>query len=68
MFSNWLMLDQMPSVHAADNSVRGVAPRRTLSQGCATYTAGTDPGTRCLTGFTGILSKAFLLSATGADL
>ena len=64
MFSNWLMLDQMPSVHAADNSVRGVAPRRTLSQGPATYTTGILPGITCQ----GILSKARLLSATATDL
>ena len=65
MFSNWLMLNQMPSVHAADDFVRGVAPQRTLSQGYPTYPTGTETGTpACL----GILSKARLLSATGADL
>ena len=64
MFSNWLMLNQMPSVHAADNSIRGVAPQRLLSQGYPTYPTGTESGITCL----GILSKARLLSATGADL
>lgn len=63
MFSNWLMLDQLPSVHAADNSVRGVAPQRTLSQGFTTYT-GILPGITC----PGILGKARLLSATGPKL